>query len=218
MSFSIVNAAQRSTEWFAARAGRLTGSMASDMLATIKSGEAAARRDYRLQLALERLTGNIEQMKPNEYMQWGIDCEPEARAAYESRTGVLVRETGFLSHDTELAGCSLDGDIDEFTGILEIKCPKSSTHIEYLRGGKLPSKYAPQVTHNLWVTGAEWCDFVSYDPRLPSGLDFFIVRVLASDLDLDGYEEKAIAFLAEVDALTNELEMMINNNENEVKA
>ena len=213
MSFSIVNAAQRSTEWFAARAGRLTGSMASDMLATIKSGEAAARRDYRLQLALERLTGNIEQMKPNEYMQWGIDCEPEARAAYESRTGVLVRETGFLSHDTELAGCSLDGDIDEFTGILEIKCPKSATHIEYLRGGKLPSKYAPQVTHNLWVTGAEWCDFVSYDPRLPSGLDFFIVRVLASDLDLDGYEEKAIAFLAEVDALTSELEMMINNNE-----
>ena len=129
-----------------------------------------------------------------------------------------MRETGFLSHDTELAGCSLDGDIDEFTGILEIKCPKSATHIEYLRGGKLPSKYAPQVTHNLWVTGAEWCDFVSYDPRLPSGLDFFIVRVLASDLDLDGYEEKAIAFLAEVDALTNELEMMINNNENEVKA
>ncbi len=218
MSFSIVNAPQRSPEWFAARAGRLTGSMAGDMLATIKSGEAAARRDYRLQLALERLTGNIEQMKPNEYMQWGIDCEPEARAAYESRTGVLVRETGFLSHDTELAGCSLDGDIDDFTGILEIKCPKSATHIEYLRGGKLPSKYAPQVTHNLWVTGAEWCDFVSYDPRLPAGLDFFMVRVYARDLDFDGYEEKALAFLAEVDALTSELEMMINNNENEVKA
>jgi hypothetical protein len=129
-----------------------------------------------------------------------------------------VRETGFLSHDTELAGCSLDGDIDDFTGILEIKCPKSATHIEYLRSGKLPSKYIPQITHNLWITDAEWCDFVSYDPRLPAGLDFFIVRVYARDLDIDSYEEKALAFLAEVDALTSELEMMINNNENEVKA
>jgi predicted phage-related endonuclease len=171
------------------------------MLAKIKSGEAAARRDYRLQLAVERLTGRpmeMDYISPE--MQRGIDLEPVAREAYERITGHHVTQTGFIRSDTAMAGCSLDGDIDEFTGILEIKCPKPATHVSYIRSGTLPSEYVGQVRHNLWITGAQWCDFFSYDDRLPAGLDTFLVRAHARDLDIPGYEAEALRFLDEVDA------------------
>lgn len=197
----IVTAEQRSPEWFAARAGRLTGSRAADMMAKIKSGEAAARRDYRLQLAVERLTGRpMESGFVSAEMQRGIDLEPAARARYEAEVGAVVRQTGFVIGDAEWTGCSLDGDVDEFAGIVELKCPKSTTHVRYLEGGELPADYRHQVTHNLWVTGAEFCDFVSFDDRLPSGLDWFHVRVYAKDLGLDAYAADAAKFLAEVEA------------------
>ena len=92
----------------------------------------------------------------------------------------------------------LDGDIDEFAGILELKCPKSTTHVRYVEAGELPADYRLQVTHNLWVTGAQWCDFCSFDDRLPAGLDWFMVRVYAKDLDISGYAAEAARFLAEV--------------------
>lgn len=200
MKFTVVTAAQRSPEWFAARAGRLTGSRAADMLATIKSGEAAARRDYRLQLATERLTG-----KPQENgfvssdMQHGIDMEETAFAAYEAASGEVVRRTGFLRCDEIMAGCSLDGDIDDFRGIVEIKCPKSTTHVGYWKNGTLPAAHVAQITHNLWVSGAKWCDFVSFDDRLPAHLQLFVRRVHSSDLDIESYATQAIAFLDGVD-------------------
>ena len=196
----IVNAEQRSADWFAARAGRLTGSRAADAFARLKGGtEAAARRDYRLQLAVERLTGApMESGYINAEMQRGIDLEPAARGRYELVTGNLVRQTGFVIGDNEWTGCSLDGDIDNFTGIVELKCPKSTTHIRYLEARELPADYRLQVTHNLWVTGAQWCDFCSFDDRLPAGLDWFCVRVHATDLNLSGYAADAAQFLAEV--------------------
>ena len=201
MSVTIIDAPQRSPEWFAARVGRLTGSRAADMLATIKSGEAAARRDYRTQLVCERLT-NMPQDDGfiNPTMQRGIDLEPAAFAAYEARTGIIAQKTGFLSHTALMVGCSLDGHIGDFVGILEIKCPKSATHLRYLREGMVPSDYLPQITHNLWMTGAQWADFLSYDDRFPPSLQTFLVRVYAKDLDLGAYEAKAMAFLSEVDA------------------
>ena len=201
MSVTIIDAPQRSPEWFAARVGRLTGSRAADMLATIKSGEAAARRDYRTQLVCERLT-NMPQDDGfiNPTMQRGIDLEPAAFAAYEARTGIIAQKTGFLSHTALMVGCSLDGHIGDFEGILEIKCPKSATHLRYLREGIVPSDYLPQMTHNLWMTGAQWADFLSYDDRFPPSLQTFLVRVYAKDLDLGAYEAKAKAFLSEVDA------------------
>ena len=201
MSVTIIDAPQRSPEWFAARVGRLTGSRAADMLATIKSGEAAARRDYRTQLVCERLT-NMPQDDGfiNPTMQRGIDLEPAAFAAYEARTGIIAQKTGFLSHTALMVGCSLDGHIGNFEGILEIKCPKSATHLRYLREGMVPSDYLPQMTHNLWMTGAQWADFLSYDDRFPPSLQTFLVRVYAKDLDLGAYEAKAMAFLSEVDA------------------
>lgn len=204
MNFTICEAEQRSTAWFAARAGLLTGSRAADMLATIKSGEAAARRDYRMQLVCERLTGQPQEDGfVNAAMQRGIDLEPMAFAAYESLTGSVAVRTGFLRHVSVLAGCSLDGHVDGFTGIVEIKCPKSATHLSYWRGpGKAPDAYIPQIMHNLWITGAQWCDFLSFDDRFPSELQTFLVRVKREDVDIEGYEKKALAFLAEVEAET----------------
>ena len=206
MKFVIVNADQRSEAWFAARAGRLTGSRAADMLATIKSGEAAARRDYRMQLVTERLTGQPQEDGfVNAAMQRGIDMEPLAFAAYEAVTGNVAVRTGFLSHATHLAGCSLDGHVDAFKGIVELKCPKSATHLRYLRDGVLPKEYVPQVTHNLWITSAEFCDFLSYDDRFPAELQVFYTRVLAKDLDIPAYEAAALKLLAEVETEVNAL-------------
>ncbi len=211
MSFIVISTEQRSPEWFAARAGRLTGSRAADMLATIKSGEAAARRDYRMQLITERLTGQPQDDGGfvNAAMQRGVELEPKARLAYESLTGNVVIQTGFLSHLDFMAGCSLDGHIDCFKGILELKVPKSSTHLRYWRGpSSLPTEYVPQVTHNLWVTGAEWCDFLSFDDRFPADLQTFLVRVKREDVDIAGYEKKALAFLEEIDAEVNAIKTM----------
>jgi predicted phage-related endonuclease len=200
MTFTVINAPQRSPEWFAARLGRLTGSRAGDMLATIKSGEAAARRDLRTQLVCERLTGTVQE-EPfiNAAMQRGIDCEPLAFAAYEAHTGQVVERTGFLAHTDLMAGCSLDGHIGDFVGLIECKCPKSATHLKYLRGKVAPIEYAPQITHNLWITGAEWCDFVSFDDRFPPELSLFVARVNRADVDLKAYELAARLFLSEVD-------------------
>jgi predicted phage-related endonuclease len=200
MSFTVITAEQRSPEWFAARVGRLTGSVAADMLTTIKSGEAAARRDLRMRLVCERLTGQPQEDGfVNAAMQRGIDCEPQAFASYEALTGQMVTRTGFLSHNELMVGCSLDGHVGEFTGILEAKCPKSATHLKYVRAGVVPSDYLPQITHNLWVSGAQWCDFLSFDDRFPVHLQTFLVRVKREDVDLKAYELAVALFLAEVD-------------------
>lgn len=209
--FTVINAEQRSDEWFLARLGRLTGSRAADMLATIKSGEAAARRDLRAQLVVERLTQTLqEEPFTNAAMQRGIDCEPAAFAAYEALTGEVAQRTGFLAHDTLAVGCSLDAHVGDFDGICEFKCPKSATHLRYLRSGGVPSDYLPQITHNLWVSGAQWCDFMSFDDRFPPELQTFLVRVHTGDVDIDGYAKKALAFLAEVDAEVSAVRTMTN--------
>jgi predicted phage-related endonuclease len=201
VNFTIIEAEQRSPEWFAARLGRLTGSRAADMLATIKTGESAARRDLRVQLVCERLTNTLqEDVFVNAAMQWGIDQEPAAFAAYEALTGNVARRTGFLAHNEHLMGCSLDGHVGDFEGICEFKCPKSATHLKYLRAGVLPSEYLPQITHNLLVSGAKWCDFVSFDPRFPPHLQTFLARLGRVDEFIEAYQAKALAFLAEVDA------------------
>lgn len=201
MRFQIIEAEQRSEEWFSIRAGRATGSRACDIVAKIKTGEAAARRDYRIQLAVERLT-----LLPQEdgyiskEMQRGIDLEPTAFATYEAFSGNIARRTGFISMPEYMAGCSLDGDVDNFVGLIEVKCPKSATHIAYLKSQRIPPDYVPQITHNLWVTGAKWCDFVSFDDRLPEGLQFFCIRMNRDDAAIKAYEAELLRFLSEVDA------------------
>ncbi len=207
----IVEAPQGSDEWRAARLGRLTGSRAKDMLATIKSGgEAAARSSLRTALCCERLTGQpVESDYVSPDMLRGLALEAEARAVYEIETGHTVRQTGFVARTDLMVGCSLDGDIGDGVGIVEIKCPKSNTHLRYLRLGTLPSDYQAQVTHNLWVTGAQWCDFVSYDPRFPMALQLFVVRVEAATINIAAYEGLVRAFLREVEAEQAELLAMM---------
>ncbi len=202
MTFTICTAEQRSSEWFQSRVGRVTGSRAADILSVIKNGEAAARRDYRAQLVCERLTGlPQEDGFINGAMQWGIDQEANAFAAYEALSGSLVRRTGFLAATDQMVGCSLDGDIDNFSGILELKCPKSATHLDYLKLPieAIPSRHIPQLVHNLWISGAQWCDFVSYDPRFPEPLQLFCRRLYRDEAQIASYALAVSLFLSEVD-------------------
>ena len=199
--FRIIDAPQRSPEWYAARCGRLTGSVAGDMLARLKgTGEAAARRDLRTRLVLEQLTGQSqEDGYINQDMQRGIDCEADARAAYESETGELVMQVGFLAHNTLPIGCSPDGIVQDWAGVLECKCPRPANHLRYLKGGVLPPEHVPQVMHALLVTGAEFVDFVSWCAAMPEELRLFRVRAHRSEFDLAAYELTVRTFMSEVE-------------------
>jgi len=205
----IIECEQRTPEWFAARAGKITGSVAGDVLAKLKSGlEPASRRDLRISLAIERFTGKPMESDGfvNAAMQRGIDKEGDARMAYQIATSNEVRQTGFVVSDDNTMGCSLDGDVDGFKGIIEIKCPKTATHIQTLKDRKLPADYRWQVTHNLLVTDAAWCDFVSFDDRMPFGLQLVVIRVNRSELDLDTYRIALAAFNNEIDAEVESLQ------------
>lgn len=189
---------QRTDEWKALRAGKLTGTGAKDVLAKIKSGEAAARRDLRYRLLAERLSGQPqEDPYVNAAMQWGIDHEAEALAAYEAATGQMVQAVGFCEHEILPAGTSPDGLVGD-DGIVSIKCPKTSTHLAYVRAGSEPAEHAAQNTHELWLTGRAWVDFVSYDPRLPDALRLFLVRVTRTPDQIAAYDAEAVKFLNEV--------------------
>ncbi len=195
----VVDVAQGTPEWLQARCGLATGSKASAIVATIRKGEATTRRDYRMELVCERLTGHpATNGFVSRDMQRGTDLEPEARAAYETFTGNLVDRVGFVKLDTTLAGCSPDGWVAGELGILELKCPKSSTHLGYLQKNELPAAYIAQVTHNVWVTEAKFCDFVSFDPRFPPELQLFMVRVQRGELKIDEYRQAVEAFLEDV--------------------
>lgn len=200
---------QRSPEWYALRIGKFTASRAADMNATIKTGEAAARRDLRLQLVCERLTGvSQEDTYVNAAMQRGIDREVDAFAAYEALTGELARPVGFCAHDSLPAGCSPDGEVGGFVGVCEFKCPKTATHLGYLRSNQIPKAYVLQMLHTLWITGAQWADFLSFDDRLPVGLQVFYQRIQRNDLEVLAYAKAATAFLDEVDAECSALRQM----------
>lgn len=193
----IVPAAQRSPEWYAARLGRLTSSCAAEAFATIKKGESAGRRNLRIRLVLERLTNRSQENGYQSFdMERGIQLEDEARGAYEAATGTLIATVGCILHDSLMAGCSPDGLTDD--GLIEIKCPKAATHLDYVRGG-LPAEYLTQITHSLWLTGKAWGDFVSYHPDFPEHLRLKVSRIVAKDLDLAAHELAVRLFLSEVD-------------------
>lgn len=202
MKHTIIDCAQGSDspEWFAARLGRATGSKADVLMANGKGGAQSVQRvNYCYELAEQRITGLVPGPGfMNDAMRWGTEHEPFARMAYEGMFGLDVRQTGFIRCDDIMAGCSLDGHIEEagrIAGIIEIKCPMLKTHIGYLKAGVLPPEYRWQVTHNLLVTGADWCDFVSYRP----GFRMFVIRCHASEMPLAEYEAALLTFLAEVD-------------------
>lgn len=199
--FTVVACEQRSPEWYAARAGRLTASDAYDALNVGKNGnELAPRRDLRMRLVLERITGQPQISDfENEDMRRGRELEPEARLAYAAESGELVEETGFIAHTDLPVGCSLDGHVNDFAGIVEIKAPRPANHFEAVKAKTVPDKYLPQIAHALWITGASWADFVSYCPQFPDGGRLVIVRVLREAIDLKAHESAVKKFLAEVE-------------------
>lgn len=213
MSYTVIDCEQRSDEWRKARLGRLTGSRAADFLAMNKNGtENYKRRDLRTTLVLERLTGlpQDDDGYRSKEMQRGIDREADARAAYEARTRQIVHQSGFLSHDDIMAGCSLDGHVSGYRGIIELKAPKSVTHLRYLRcNGTLPDEYIGQVTHNLWISGAQWCDSVSFDDRFPPELRLVIARVYRDPKAMKAYELLVVQFMREVDQEVEEVRGLI---------
>lgn len=195
---------QRTEEWFSARLGKVTASRVADVLAKIKSGESASRKNYKMELVVQRLTGKQGESFTNAAMEWGTEQEPFARMAYEAHTGTFVKEEGFVDHPTiEGFGCSPDGIVGE--GLIEIKCPNTANHIETVLENKVPSKYIPQMQCQMACTGAKWCDFVSFDPRVPEDLQLFVVRVERDQEYIDAMEVEVKQFLSEVLDLFNQL-------------
>lgn len=190
---------QGSDEWLAMRAGHCTASRFKDVLAKIKSGEAAMRRNYRIQLVTERLTGRPCESYSNAAMEWGTNTEPAARMAYEALTGAFVNEASFMAHpEVQWVGASPDGLIDD-DGMVEIKCPYQSTvHVETWESG-MPSEHRAQIQGNLWVNGRQWCDFISFDPRMPEHLQVYRERVERDDKYIEALSGEVRAFLAEVE-------------------
>lgn len=191
---------QGSPEWFAARLGKVTASRVADVIARTKSGWGASRANYMAELVAERLTGTPAASFINAAMQHGIDQEPNARAAYEFRANVDVQLVGFVDHPTiAMSGASPDGLVGS-DGLLEIKAPQTATHIDMLLTRKIPEKYITQMMWQMACTGRKWCDFVSFDPRMPEAMSILAERVERNNEIIAGLERDVSAFLAELDA------------------
>ena len=176
---------QGTPEWHKQRLGKVTASRIADIMAVTKTGPAASRANYIAELVAARLTGIVPESFSNDAMKWGILHEPFARAKYEVLRGVMVEEVGFIDHpDVSMSGASPDGLVG-VDGMLEIKCPNTATHIEFLLTGKIPQKYLYQIAWQLSCCDRDWCDYASYDPRLPEKLQLKVVRV-ARDHALNG--------------------------------
>lgn len=196
---------QGSADWFAIRCGRVTASRVADVIAKTKSGYSASRANYAAQLIAERLTGDVAESYSNAAMQWGTEQEPEARLAYEFRTDAEVEQIAFVDHPTiAMSGASPDGLVGA-VGLVEIKCPNTATHIETLRGQSIPGKYETQMLWQMACTGRQWCDFVSFDPRLPENMRLFVKRLERDDARIAELEVEVTTFLTEIDATVAEL-------------
>lgn len=190
---------QGSAEWYAIRAGKATASRVADIIAKTKTGWGASRANYAAELIAERLTGVPADSYTSPAMQWGKDKEAEARSAYEFMVDAEVVPASFVPHPTiAMAGASPDGYVGT-DGLVEIKCPNTATHLETLRCRSVPAKYQTQIQFQLACTGRQWCDFVSYDPRLPEPMQLFVKRMERNDVMVANLETEVAAFLAEID-------------------
>lgn len=197
---------QGTDAWMACRCGKLTASRIADATAKTKSGWGASRANLMAQLAVERLTGQPVDTYTNAAIQHGIDTEPEARSAYEFYQEVEVEQVGFVRHlDIPMSGASPDGLIGG-EGMVEIKCPQSATHIETLLGTPTPEKYIKQMQWQMACAIRDWCDFVSYDPRMPEALKLHVVRIHRDGDMIEELEQQARDFLAELDRKVSRLQ------------
>jgi putative phage-type endonuclease len=200
---------QRSPEWFAARLGRVTASRVADIMAKTKTGYSTSRTNYMAELICERLTNKQAESYQNSAMLWGIEAEPFARETYlEAVSTDCVVEVGFINHPTiDMAGASPDGLVGE-DGLVEIKCPNTSTHIDTLIAQAIPAKYITQMQWQMACTGRKWCDFVSFDPRLTEELHIFVKRIDRDDQLIIELEREVEKFLSELDEKISNLNKM----------
>lgn len=206
------NIKQGTDEWKKLRAGKVTASRVKDVIAKTKSGYSTSRANYRDELVKERF-GIMREGFTSEAMEHGVEFEPVAKSLYEIKNNVLVAEVSFVHHPTiPMAGMSPDGVVGE--GLIEIKCPKSTTHFDYLLDGVVPEKYKPQMAWQMACTGCNWVDFVSYDPDAPDGLDYFQIRYERDEEYIKYLEAEVIEFLNEVkdryETLENKLKEIKN--------
>lgn len=197
---------QRSPEWFAKRAGAFTASRMADLMARTKTGPSASRKNMITTLAVERLTGQCVETYTNGAMQRGIELEQEALDAYGFECGVAVESVDYVDHPVlPRVGCSPDGLVGD-DGLVEVKCPAAmAKHLEALQSGAHATEYRWQLQHQLFVTGREWVDAVSYDPRYPSGLQLAIKRVFKDAEDQIALAEEIAKADVEIEALVDAL-------------
>ena len=196
---------QQSAEWFSQRLGKVTASRISDLMTKTKSGPSASRKNYMMQLLCERLTGTKEEGYTNAAMQRGSELEPTARSFYEGTQGVAVVETGFVPCPAiEMAGASPDGFVGD-DGLVEIKCPNTAKHVDFLRTGQIDNGYQLQMLFQMICTGRKWCDFVSFDDRLPSELQYKCVRFHFDAVRATEIMAEVSAFLKELSTLEAEM-------------
>lgn len=190
---------QGSPEWFAVRLGKVTASRIADLTARTKTGYSTSRANYMADLIAERLTGVPAESYKSPAMQWGTDNEADARSNYEFMTDAEVVPVAFVDHPTiPMAGASPDGFVGD-AGLVEFKCPLTATHIETLRGGSIDGKYIKQVQWQMACRPERlWCDWVSFDPRLPASMRLFIQRVPRDNAMIAALEKEVIEFLAEL--------------------
>lgn len=199
---------QGTPEWFEQRRGKVTASRIADLMAKTKSGYSASRQNYLMQLLCERLTGKVEEGYKSTAMQRGNDLEAEARNWYQLETGESVKEVSFIDHpEINFAGASPDGLVGA-EGLIEIKCPNTATHIETLRKKEPIDRYYKQMQWQMAVTGRKWCDFVSFDNRLPDNLAYFCKRIPRDEAVIQEIEQEVQAFLLELDVTIAELSVM----------
>lgn len=190
---------QGTDEWRQARLGKVTASRVADVIAKTKSGYSASRANYAAEIISERLTGAPTEGFTSAAMQWGTDMEPEARNAYEFYANVDVVQVGFVDHPAVAASGSSPDGLAGDDGLIEIKCPNTATHLDTLISQKVPAKYITQMQWQMACTGRHWCDFVSYDPRLPEHLRLFVKRVQRDDAAIVELEVEVAGFLKEID-------------------
>lgn len=190
--------AQGTDEWKAVRCGKVTASRVADVIAKTKTGWGASRANYMAELIAERLTGVPAEGFMSTAMQWGTATEPQARENYEFYSDVIVEEVGFVPHPRIAeTGASPDGLVGS-DGLVEIKCPNTATHIDTLLGAEIPAKYVTQMQWQMACTGRAWCDFVSFDPRMPAEMQIHMRRVRRDDVMISVLEKDVSEFLAEL--------------------
>lgn len=200
---------QGSAEWLAQRLGKVTASRVADVCAKTQTGYGASRKNYLAQLVAERLSGTVQESYSNAAMQWGTETEPHAADAYSFRTGLDLDVCGFYDHPTiPMSGASPDRLVGS-DGLVEIKCPLTSTHIDTLLDDSVDSRYVLQMQWQMACTGRQWCDFVSFDPRLPERLRLFIKRVPRDNDRIAELEREVRLFLRELDGKIAALNMVL---------